>query len=779
MASKETLRARLARVRAESVRSGRLELGMPTLLRTMEAVSYFLLSAVLSGARIFGGYAPFGVALVGGAGSGINAACALLGAGLGYLTLHGFVDGLRYVSASILTFSVAFAFFDTGLYKKPWTMPLAAAIMNGCTGFIYLSQQGWRTSDVIFFTLELLLTACCAFGYRMALAGHGGKAGTERSVGAGLLVATVLISLSDFYLLADISLGGILAAATVLACAWQGGSGLGAVTGVSFGLAMDLAAKGMPLYAMAFGAAGLAAGLTRGIRRLGAAVVFVLADAAAVLWTWDADPSKAILYEVFGATVLFLMVPETVLRTLGAQLIREESKHTDDRVRNYLCLRLESSAQAFHTLYESLRSTFRTRPSGNDDTAVIFDRAADRVCRKCPLRGTCWERDYVTTFNALNDATQAMLDRGRGEAADFPGYFSSRCTRFPAFLAAVNEELTALLYRRQYDNRIRDSREAVCRQYAQLSELLHAAATELGQELTPDPARQRRLRQHLAVLGLEGEVAVFYDQDHHLRAEITGPACRQLEKKEGLETLISLLGKPMRREPGRRSDHMILVQAEPLMAIAGVAARKKDGETVSGDAGTWFKRPDGRLYVLLCDGMGSGASANRESSLAVRLLEQFLQAGVETENALVILNSALALRGEEEGGFTTVDLLQIDLFTGESAIFKYGAAPTYVRRGNTVQRISGSTLPAGLSAQGEVRPDCTRLRLEQGDCVLMVSDGISGTQDDSWVCRRLEEFRGSSPKELVQTLITDGPEEGTTDDRTALMVCLTRRREET
>lgn len=116
------------------------------------------------------------------------------------------------------------------------------------------------------------------------------------------------------------------------------------------------------------------------------------------------------------------------------------------------------------------------------------------------------------------------------------------------------------------------------------------------------------------------------------------------------------------------------------MAVAGVAARKKDGETVSGDGGTYFKREDGTLYVLLCDGMGSGLAANRESSLALRLLEQFLQAGVDTEHALTTLNSALALRGEETGGFTTVDLLQLDLFTGDGVIFKLGAAPTYVKR---------------------------------------------------------------------------------------------------
>lgn len=774
MATREHLRVRLARARAQAVRSGRLVLGAETVERVIQAASYFFLSAVLAGGEIFEGCAPFGLAMVGGAGSGINAAASLAGACFGYLNLLGLVDGLRYVSAAILTFSVAFAFYDVKLYRLPWTMPVAAAVMNGCTGFIYLSQKGWRTQDVIWFVLEVGLTALAAYSFRAALNfGTSARDETHR-LGGALLMAAALISLSDLDLLSDISLGRMLAAGVVLACAWQGGAGTGAAMGVGLGLAMDLAA-GRVLYAMAFGAAGLTAGLLRGRRRVSAAVAFVLADAAAVLWLWDNGLELTILYEVFGASVLFLLVPAALLRRLGAQLIREEHGAADDRAGEYIRARLDSTAQAFRTLYESLRASFQRPPANDDDTAAVFDRAADRVCRKCELRGTCWERDYVTTYNALNDATQTMLDRGRGEAGDFPGYFSSRCIRFSDFLAAVNEELTALLYRRQYASRIRDSRQAVCRQYRQLSDILAAAAAELGQELTPDPARERRLRQHLAVLGLEGETAVFYDRDHHLRVQISGPACRQLSAPEELKTLSDLLGIPMHRDEGTQADRLVLVQSEPFMAVAGIAARKKDGETVSGDAGTWFKRPDGQLYVLLCDGMGSGPAANRESGLAVRLLEQFLKSGVETENALIILNSALSLRGEEEGGFTTVDLLQLDLFTGQAAVYKFGAAPTYIKKRDGIQRITGSSLPAGVTAQGTIRPDCTRLKLEPGDCVLMVSDGICGTGEDDWLRGKLAAFGGDSPKELARELITDGPEDGATDDRTALVVRMARR----
>ena len=181
--------------------------------------------------------------------------------------------------------------------------------------------------------------------------------------------------------------------------------------------------------------------------------------------------------------------------------------------------------------------------------------------------------------------------------------------------------------------------------------------------------------------------------------------------------------------------------------------------------------------MLLCDGMGSGSLAEQESALAVRLLEQFLRAGVRPENALRTLNSALALRNDEAaGGFTTIDLLRVDLFTGEAGVYKYGAAPTYVKKGYSVSRITGTALPAGLTAGEGVSPDVTRLQLEAGDCVLLVTDGVAGSASDQWVRDRLAAFDGGSPRELAQALIDDsGAQVGAADDRTALVLKLARR----
>lgn len=784
LATKDNFKSRAARAREEMRETGRLVLRAPALVRTAECAMRFLLGAMLSGAEIFGGYAPFGLAFVGSSGSGLDGFCALLGACFGYISFQGFTEGLRYVAASILVFSVSFAFYDIRLYRLPWFMPLCAALLDGVTGFVYLSKKGWFTADTIFFLTELLLAGAAVYFFRTALTPWRRKRETEslshkELISLLILGGTVLVTLSKLTIFGDvISLGRFAAAAAVMIASYQCGVGAGAAVGVTAGLAMDIAAGGAPFYSMAYGFAGLMTGVFRKQGKLFSAITYVLANAVAVLWTWDDGLQIAILYEVFLASVLFFLLPQRFFRWVGALSVDEPRRDTTDKARAYLQKRLDAAAESFSTLCGELRTTFPSARPNDGDSSAIFDRAADRVCRKCAIQSACWQKDYVSTFNALNDALPAMLERGRGEAADFPAHFASRCLRFPAFLSAANEELSAHLYRRQYAARLRENRSAVCREYGALAEILGGAAAEFGAELAPDPIRERRVRQHMTALGVEGEAAVFTDGAGHLHVELEGPRLDALGTEEEVKKLSSLTGVPLRllpAESGRRSEKLTLVQAEPLMAVAGVAAREKDGQTVSGDTGAWFRLDDGRLFLLLCDGMGSGAGAAADSSLAARLLEQFLRASIRPETALKTLNAALALRGEEEGGFTTIDLLEVDLFTGVAAVYKYGAAPTYVRKGGRVTRVSGSALPAGL-ALGEGAPDVTALKLEQGDMVALVSDGVSGGGDDLWLRELMGTFDGESPKDLACALVAESEgKDGGVDDRTALVLRLDER----
>ena len=777
MTAKQTIYTKLTKLRQKSDRREQVKISASALLLWSEAGIHLLLAAVLAGAVIFDGRAPFAVALVGAAGSGLCGAGALVGGCFGYFATLELSAALRYTSCAILTFAVAFAFYDWKPLHRPWVMPLVAGSFGGFTGLILLSHDGRRGEEGVYLLLESVLMAACVWAFQRALAPAGRRerqpVSAARRGGMLVLACACLTALAPLEA-GGVSLGRVLALAGVLLCAWQGGCAAGAVVGIGAGLAMDLSVPEITLYTMAYALTGLVTGLCRGRSRLVGGLAGGLAAGSAVLGALEQGLPLGALYEVVLACLLLLAVPGRAVRRLAVWLTPDQSSTADPRAQRLVQSRLEHTAQAFHTLYDALRSAFRP-PENDNDTAAVYDRTASRVCRSCSLRDRCWKQDYNTTFNALNDATAAMVDRGRAESGDFPKYFADRCIHFPLFLRTVNEELTALFYRRQYAARVRENRAAVCRQYAQLSDLLGSAAAELGRELTPDPAGDRRLRQRLAELGVKSRGAVFRDGRGLVRVEAEGPDCGELARPSRVQDLSRALGIPLRVE--EEGEHTLsLLQLEPLMALAGVAAKKKNGETVSGDAGTYFKRPDGKLYLLLCDGMGSGPEANRESSLAVRLLEQLLQAGVETRHALTTLASALALRGEETGGFTTVDLLQIDLFSGEGELFKLGAAPTYVKKGTSVQRLSGSSLPAGLSASGQEEPplDHFSLRLAPGDCVLMISDGVCGGEEDGWLRERLAGFDGASPKDLARELVTSSPQQAT-DDRTALVVRVERR----
>lgn len=85
------------------------------------------------------------------------------------------------------------------------------------------------------------------------------------------------------------------------------------------------------MYTMAYGLSGMMAGLCRGKARLWAAMVYVLVNGGAVLWTWERELPLSILYEVFVASVAFLLLPQRPMRKLGVWLAPQVAGPVDLR----------------------------------------------------------------------------------------------------------------------------------------------------------------------------------------------------------------------------------------------------------------------------------------------------------------------------------------------------------------------------------------------------------------------------------------------------------------
>lgn len=156
-----------------------------------------------------------------------------------------------------------------------------------------------------------------------------------------------------------------------------------------------------------------------------------------------------------------------------------------------------------------------------------------------------------------------------------------------------------------------------------------------------------------------------------------------------------------------------------------LAVRSRGKEEANGDTCLSFPGPECKYFVLLCDGMGTGLGAARESRTAGKLLRQLLSAGFPPGAALHNLNSLLALGSSAAA--VTVDLAEVALDTGIVHIYKWGAAPSWLltRRGS--KKIGTATPPPGIGV-GSTRISVAKLSLRRGEVLVLLSDGADGEE---------------------------------------------------
>lgn len=236
---------------------------------------------------------------------------------------------------------------------------------------------------------------------------------------------------------------------------------------------------------------------------------------------------------------------------------------------------------------------------------------------------------------------------------------------------------------------------------------------------------------------------------------------RQREYRAALVQQYRFLGDYLRR----LSDKLARRGEQPEIAFRiEVSARSRGKERANGDKCLAFAGPGCRYYVLLCDGMGTGLGAAQEGYTAGTLLRKMLTAGFPAEYSLRSLNSLLALRGS--AGAVTIDLAVISLEAGTAAIYKWGAAPSWVLTRRGAEKIGTATPPPGISIT-QTRETVEKLSLRRGEALILLSDGVDGEE----ALRQSDLTPDAPPGELAAKILEGGCGSGE-DDATAAVIRL-------
>jgi len=180
-----------------------------------------------------------------------------------------------------------------------------------------------------------------------------------------------------------------------------------------------------------------------------------------------------------------------------------------------------------------------------------------------------------------------------------------------------------------------------------------------------------------------------------------------------------------------------------LVLEIGAANICKDGESICGDF--WCQTTDGgRQILVLSDGMGSGVKANILATLTAKMLSSMLAGSIPIDECIMTISETLPMCRERKLAYATFTALNLQGLTGY--LVHYDNPPALlIRRGKSVR------FPYGVQFVGEKEIHESTLQLEEGDLLLMMSDGITqagrGKTGDGWPSQEVAELAARYDRE--------------------------------
>lgn len=547
--------------------------------------------------------------------------------------------------------------------------------------------------------------------------------------------------------IAGVGLGASLAVAACIGAAMLVGPVGGCCCGTLLGFIMSAQLDRAPFLCCVLAFSGAVAGALAKEKKFLSAFVFAVAYAlVTLLFEGYITPTLAIA-ELGVGVLLFAVVPKEKMLRLREFFARKKADESADLVRRSqraVNRRLQEMSAIFRQM-AALLNEEETVPETDVNDCVRALGA--KVCADCVRRPRC---SLGSELRRIGQAVAAGRTPQMEET-------EKKCIRPEALRAAaivVRDEVN----RELFAGKMLDSeRDMVGRELRAISALVSAMAEKtVGTEISDEPLA-RELRIELESMGIGCLDVTAGKSDGRPCCCISRlptadePACERLIGRAVNEVFGRDMELSRRRsvvEPG--GVRTMYYGGTPAFSVnGGAAGRTKSDSPVSGDYYAMTSIDDARTLLVLSDGMGSGRRAHEESAAAVELIEGLFCAGFPRELIIDTVNRLLLLRSSDES-YATLDLCLIDRVRGEAEFIKTGASGGYIKRGGRLISVTPAALPLGVVEN--VEPYTARLKLEAGDIIILMSDGVTeSTEADisAWLAAN----RSVNPHVIAESLV--------------------------
>lgn len=695
---------------------------------------------------------------------------------LGVLSLGFGIGSLKYMIAMLIYSIYRYTFGDSREEDKPRLNLAVCGLSLFAGGIFFIALDGFSIYDTLLLLLESAISvlgmAAIRHAYPLILSAVSRRKEKRVVLNSELVCACLFLTASvlgawDWAQISGFNIVNTVVLFAVIAFSYSQGMTLGCLCGAVCGAMIGIRSGNLLSAVGMFAFCGIAAGKLGQFGKLAAAAGCILAALASAMYGGSVNSIYLSFYEIAAAAGALLLVPTQYIKNHarvfenGVDSIREsdDQKH----MREHLIDKLDRTGKSFlklSTTFDEITQRQLKGYSGGSDT--IFNSLGEQICKNCAMFRCCWERDFASTYQNMTQMVHKLEEKGYLDIMDLDEKFREHCTRSEEMVTRANHLFELCKLDARWANDLSQNRRLLSQQYKGISKIMDSMAGQVRQDITFSRDLKNKIisqlqKSHFRVC----EASVVEIGEDRYEVDLMLKADRGI-KEIGCEIAMHVscvLNRPMIISDEaviRGIYHLKLAESDRYEVRTGLAVAKQSGSAACGDSFAAVKLSDGRFMLALSDGMGSGRKAAAESGATVTLLEQFLDSGFDRETALGLINSVLVLQSAEES-FATIDLGIINLISGVCEFVKIGSAAGFIKRGDAVEVIPSTSLPAGILSQ--IDPELSAKPLYDGDLIIMMSDGVlesnkNNSIGEEWVLEFLQKHRHiMDPQVLADQLL--------------------------
>lgn len=704
----------------------------------------------------------------------------LVSSALGVLSLGYTTFSLKYGGAILIVCAIALI-FSKELEKKYYTRALLSTAALFLNGMVYVISEGIFLFDFLMLVLECGVTYLSYISFEKGtnlIAGIKKRTLFEPAETASLIILSGVVVLSIAFINRLIPLAHILAITVILILAVSCGFSLSCPAGAVFGLSLGIAGTYSAQTVCVYGIAALAAGAMKRYGKLGVSITFGLAAfVVTILLCPEASGLIPFVYVAAGA-LLMLFLPDSLLSKFGAMAVdfkkEEEAGARLKRTVEQKFQQTISSMEAVSSVFKDVLSDLFSEST--ETHSVVFENTASAVCKNCSLCKFCWKKDREETLLSMEELYRILERKNTLTKADIPQEFSEKCIRKEPFLAELGKNYEAFKITKMWAGRVMESKRLVAEQFQNISMILKNMQESLNTEMQFEPELEQKIRASLDRRGISADkVSVCAGDGFFVTMDKVSCGENLVCATKVSSAVSEVLEVPMLRENRvceKDVCHLKFSQQTRFLADISFASAVRNASSGSGDTFVSFPAGNGKIAILISDGMGSGEQAQFLSSVTARLAQNLLTAGFDKETCVRLINNILMMNADRDT-FATIDLALVNLYTGAMEFVKTGAVNSYVQTKDGEETVYASSLPAGLVHA--LDPDYDMRYMRAGDYLIMVSDGVSDvldTPDENEIFAISKDYKGDAQgladAILNAALLKTG---GVADDDMTVAVC--------